>query len=145
MAKHLSAFIIGILFSLGLVISGMINPAKVLGFLDVMGDWDASLAFVMAGAVIVNFIGYRVVLKRPHPLFESAFSVPTRSDIDRDLVGGAVLFGIGWGLVGLCPGPAIASLGAAPERTLAFVVAMLIGMSITRILQSGGLRSPSAS
>lgn len=145
MTKHISAFLIGLLFSLGLVISGMINPGKVLGFLDVFGAWDPSLAFVMGGAVIVNFIGLKIVLKRPNPLFEAGFSIPTRNDIDRDLVGGSVLFGIGWGLVGLCPGPAIASLGATPEKTIAFVVAMLVGMITARMVQSGGLSLSSAS
>lgn len=145
MMKHVSAFLIGLLFSLGLVISGMINPAKVLGFLDILGAWDASLAFVMAGAVVVNFIGHRLVTRRPHPLFAGNFAIPTQNDIDFQLVGGATLFGIGWGLVGFCPGPAIASLGAAPEQSIAFVVAMLVGMSVTRLVQAGGLRTPSAS
>ncbi len=145
MAKHISAFVIGILFSLGLILSGMVNPAKVLGFLDILGDWDASLAFVMGGAVIVNFIGYRIITQRPHPIFESAFAIPTRRDIDMNLVLGSSLFGIGWGLVGLCPGPAITSLGVAPGQTATFVVAMLVGMSVTRLVQAGGVGTQSAS
>ena len=143
--KHISVFLIGLLFGLGLVVSGMINPAKVLGFLDVLGDWDASLAFVMGGAVVVNFIGYRMITKRPHPLFESNFTIPTRSDIDTQLIAGSALFGIGWGLVGFCPGPALASLGAAPEQSAAFAIAMLIGMSVTRLIQAGDLKTSSSS
>ena len=145
MAKHLSAFLIGILFSLGLILSGMVNPAKVLGFLDILGEWDASLAFVMGGAVIVNFVGYRMITQRPHPIFASDFAIPTRRDIDGNLVLGSSLFGIGWGLVGLCPGPAIASLGLAPGQTATFVIAMLVGMSITRLVQAGGFGARSTS
>ncbi|ANG64112.1 hypothetical protein A8C75_17630 [Marinobacterium aestuarii] len=133
--RLLMVFLTGALFSAGLMISGMINPAKVIGFLDVFGDWDPSLAFVMAFAVLVYAIGLRFVLKRPKPLFEASFSLPKGSVIDRKLVGGAILFGIGWGLVGLCPGPAIAALGAAPGQAAIFVVAMLAGMLATRMLQ----------
>ncbi len=143
--KHVSVFLIGLLFGLGLVISGMINPAKVLGFLDISGDWDASLAFVMGGAVLVNLIGYRVVTRRSHPLFESSFAIPTRSGIDIQLIAGSALFGMGWGLVGFCPGPALASLGAAPQQSVAFVGAMLIGMLATRSINAGGLRPRSVS
>ena len=145
MARQVSAFFIGLLFSLGLILSGMVDPDKVLGFLDIFGEWDASLAFVMGGAVIVNFIGYRIVAQRPHPLFNSQFAIPTRRDIDGNLIIGSSLFGLGWGLVGLCPGPAIASLGLAPAQTAAFVAAMLVGMSITRLIQAGGFGATTAS
>ena len=131
--KHFTIFLAGLLFSLGLVISGMVDPAKVLGFLDLFGNWDASLAFVMGGAVLVTFIGYRLVLKRDTPLFESGFSLPTRIDIDRDLVIGASLFGIGWGLVGICPGPALAALAIRPLDAGIFMLAMLAGMVLPRL------------
>lgn len=133
--RLLVVFFTGALFSAGLMISGMINPAKVIGFLDIFGDWDPSLAFVMAFAVLVYAIGLRLVLKRPKPLFEDSFSLPEGSVIDRKLVGGAILFGVGWGLVGFCPGPAIAALGAVPGQAAIFVAAMLLAMSATRLIQ----------
>ncbi|MBL4597020.1 MAG: YeeE/YedE family protein [Robiginitomaculum sp.] len=134
--KLFTIFLAGIIFSAGLMISGMINPQKVIGFLDIFGDWDPSLAFVMGGAVLVNAIGIRFVLRRKKPLFETKFSLPTRTDIDVRLVAGAVLFGIGWGLVGLCPGPAIAVLGAAPQKALVFVAAMIVGMYGARFIKT---------
>ncbi len=126
--KILSALLIGLLFGAGLIISGMINPAKVLGFLDIFGQWDASLAFVMGGAVITTFMGYRWILKKPNPLFSSEFSIPTKSQIDKPLLLGAILFGIGWGLVGLCPGPAIAAFSLATMDVWVFIVCMVGGM-----------------
>ncbi|MEO1027985.1 MAG: DUF6691 family protein [Pseudomonadota bacterium] len=135
-------FLSGLLFSAGLVVSGMINPAKVIGFLDLFGDWDASLAFVMAGAVAVNLVGHRVVTHRAQPLFADGFSLPTRTDIDRDLILGASLFGVGWGLVGLCPGPAIAALGAAPMSVSIFVIAMLLGMILGRLIKARRTPAP---
>lgn len=128
MVKVLSAFFIGLLFGLGLIVSQMVNPAKVLAFLDVFGSWDPSLAFVMGGAVIVTFIGYRLVWQRSAPLLEAQFQLPTRSDLDKKLLSGAALFGIGWGLAGYCPGPAITGLGLGASQTFLFFVAMLIGM-----------------
>jgi len=123
----------GLLFGLGLIVSGMANPAKVLGFLDIFGRWDASLAFVMGGAVVVTAIGFRTIFKAQKPLYAGQFSIPSRTDIDLPLVGGATLFGVGWALVGLCPGPAIAALAAAPESTGVFVISMLIGMYLPTI------------
>ncbi len=131
--KLLSAFCIGLLFSFGLIISGMINPAKVLAFLDVLGAWDASLAFVMGGAVLVTSIGYRSLDNQVKPLFASGFSIPTRTDIDGNLIAGPALFGIGWGLVGLCPGPAFAAVSSSPKSVLAFFLAMLLGMYLARM------------
>ena len=131
--KLLSAFCIGLLFSFGLIISGMINPAKVLGFLDVFGTWDASLAFVMGGAVLVTSIGYRLLGNQVKPLFASEFARPTRTDIDSKLLAGPALFGIGWGLVGLCPGPAFAAVTSSPKAVLAFFLAMLVGMYLARM------------
>jgi len=132
MSRILGGLIAGLLFGAGLSISGMINPAKVVGFLDVAGAWDPSLAFVMLGAVAVTAIGYRFVLRRSQPLLASSFTLPTRRDIDVALLFGAGLFGIGWGLGGYCPGPALAGLGFGSLETYAFVVAMLVGMVIAR-------------
>lgn len=130
-------FVIALIFGVGLVISGMVDPAKVLNFLDVAGSWDPSLAFVMAGAVAVTMIGYRVVLARPKPLFAPEFQLPTRREIDMRLVFGAGLFGVGWGLAGFCPGPALTALGLGAPGTLAFVPAMLAGMAAARWLAAG--------
>ena len=110
MKKNIAALIAGLLFGLGLAISQMTNPAKVLNFLDITGTWDPTLAFVMGGAVLVTLISFRFILKQDRPLFEGQFHLPTRSDIDGRLLGGAALFGIGWGLAGYCPGPGIAAL-----------------------------------
>jgi uncharacterized membrane protein YedE/YeeE len=140
MLKHVSLIVSGLLFGGGLMVSGMINPAKVLGFLDVAGAWDPSLGFVMAGAVLVNFIGHRLVTRRTRPFFADGFSIPTRKDIDPPLVIGAALFGIGWGLVGFCPGPAIVALGVVPKTAVIFIAAMLVGMTAARWLQSRGTR-----
>ncbi|RUM96108.1 YeeE/YedE family protein [Pseudaminobacter arsenicus] len=120
--------LLGLLFGVGLVISGMADPAKVLNFLDLAGTWDPSLAFVMGGAVIVAFFGYRVVLGRKRPLLAPDFQLPKRSAIDGRLVAGAAIFGLGWGLGGFCPGPALTSLGFAETGTLIFVPAMFAGM-----------------
>lgn len=130
--KHLIVFLAGLLFSSGLIVSGMINPQKVIGFLDLFGSWDPSLAFVMAGAVAVNFFGFRLVTRKPNPLYSEKFDIPSRADLDLELIAGASLFGVGWGLVGLCPGPAVAALSASPSKAAIFVVAMLIGMTLAR-------------
>ena len=124
----LSALLSGLVFGTGLVVSGMSNPAKVLNFLDIAGTWDPSLAFVMAGAVLVTSVGYRLILKQPAPRFSASFVVPTRRDIDTPLVAGAAIFGLGWGLGGFCPGPAWTALALGDAGTLAFVPAMLAGM-----------------
>ena len=137
--RHVIVFFAGLVFSAGLIVSGMINPAKVIGFLDLFGDWDPSLAFVMTGAVAVNFVGHRFVTRRARPFFADGFTIPTRKDIDRELIIGASLFGVGWGLVGLCPGPAIAALGASPASAAVFVSAMLAGMAGGRALKSRSL------
>jgi uncharacterized protein len=125
---------IGLLFGLGLIVSGMVNPAKVLNFLDITGTWDPSLAFVMGGAVIVTFIGYRFVFQRKQPVFDSVFHVPTKQDIDNRLVVGAAIFGIGWGLAGFCPGPAFTALGTGQSGAVIVVIAMIVGMVAARIL-----------
>lgn len=127
------AFAAGILFGLGLAVSQMVNPAKVLAFLDIAGRWDPSLALVMAGALGVTFLGYRLVQRRPVPLAEPAFHLPTARDVDGRLIGGAALFGIGWGLVGFCPGPAVASLAYGASGSFIFVSAMIVGMLLYRL------------
>ncbi|MEQ9326540.1 MAG: YeeE/YedE family protein [Rhodospirillales bacterium] len=128
--RILSGFVSGLLFGVGLLISGMINPAKVLGFLDVAGTWDPTLAFVMAGALAVSVVAYRVSKAMRRPLFDIRFHLPTAKMVDPPLVAGAVIFGIGWGLVGFCPGPALAGLGSLNQSVLIFVAAMIAGMAI---------------
>ncbi|CEJ87029.1 putative membrane protein; permease family [Hyphomicrobium sp. GJ21] len=125
----------GLIFGLGLVISGMANPAKVLNFLDVAGNWDPSLAFVMLGAIAVTATGFRFVLRRPKPLLDQRFHLPGQSSIDRPLVIGSAIFGLGWGLFGFCPGPAITSLGLAATGTLVFVPMMLIGIVAAALIR----------
>lgn len=129
MKATVSALAAGLVFGLGLIVSGMVNPAKVLNFLDIAGQWDPSLAFVMAGAAGTVFIGYRLVLKRSGPLFAERFNLPTATRVDARLIGGAAMFGIGWGLVGFCPGPALTALGTGAVPALVFLVAMLGGMA----------------
>lgn len=124
------AFVSGLLFALGLGIGGMTKPAKVVGFLDVAGDWDPSLAFVMGGALLVYFVVQRLTVARSRPLFDDTFHLPTRRDIDARLVVGSLLFGAGWGLAGYCPGPALVSLASGRATVVAFVAAMLAGMWI---------------
>jgi len=126
------AFVAGSLFGLGLTVSRMIDPAKVLGFLDVTGDWDPSLALVMAGALSVMAVGYRTASARHTPLLAGVFQIPTRRDVDSRLAIGAVIFGIGWGLVGFCPGPAISGLALGRYEVIVFVLAMLVGMAVNR-------------
>ncbi len=132
---RLAALAAGLLFGLGLAISQMINPQKVLNFLDVSGRWDPSLVFVMAAGVAVTLIAFRFVLRADAPLFHPQFHLPTRTDIDGSLVGGAALFGIGWGLAGYCPGPAIAALALGRLEPVIFIVALLIGSELRRLTQ----------
>ncbi|HEV2742996.1 MAG TPA: DUF6691 family protein [Rubrobacter sp.] len=125
-----AALISGLVFGLGLAVSGMMNPAKVIGFLDVAGDWDPTLAFVMVGALLVAVPAYRLVPKRGRPVLDEKFSLPEKKIIDAPLLGGSALFSVGWGLVGFCPGPAVAALGTGLFPVFAFVAAMLAGMAI---------------
>jgi uncharacterized membrane protein YedE/YeeE len=125
--------IVGLIFGIGLVISGMANPAKVQNFLDLAGTWDPSLAFVMGGAVIVTFLGYRLAFRQGAPLLADRFRLPTKTEIDVRLLWGAALFGVGWGLGGYCPGPALTALSLLAEGTLAFVPAMLVGLAFARL------------
>lgn len=132
--RDLLTFFIGLVFGTGIVVSGMANPAKVQNFFDITGSWDPSLAFVMAGAVTVTFVGYRIVLRRASPLFELSFEIPKNRTVDARLLFGSGIFGIGWGLAGFCPGGALPALGALDARVFIFVAALIAGMLIARAL-----------
>ena len=134
MTRSIAAALAGLVFGIGLGVSQMVNPAKVLAFLDIAGDWDPSLAFVMGGAVAVSAIGFHFILRRPRPLLAPEFPAPSGSSIDSRLVGGAAVFGIGWGLVGLCPGPAIASLAYGRAESVTFLAALVLGMALARLV-----------
>lgn len=135
-AQLVIAILAGVLFGLGLAVSQMINPEKVLAFLDVAGRWDPTLAFVMFGALAVTFPAFRIVLKRPAPWLVERFSLPTRKDLDLRLILGAALFGVGWGLVGLCPGPALTALVTGDARIVVFVAAMIAGAVLYHALDA---------
>ncbi len=137
----LASLLCGLVFGAGLLISGMTQPAKVLGFLDVLGRWDPTLAFVMAGALAVSAAGFALARRRGAPLFAAQYLWPTRTDIDRPLVVGSLLFGVGWGLAGLCPGPALENLASLSPRVVGFVLAMIAGMVAEAWWRS---RAPSA-
>ncbi len=124
------AYVSGLLFAVGLGIAGMTHPTKVLAFLDFAGDWDPSLALVMGSGVLVNLVAYRWVTRRGAPLLDTRFSLPGKTVIDAPLVGGAAMFGVGWGLGGLCPGPALVSAVTGATPVVAFVVAMLVAMGV---------------
>lgn len=134
----LAQFAIGLVFGLGLVVAGMSNPAKVLNFLDLAaigtGGWDASLGFVMAGAIAVTFIGFRLVLRRGQPVFGERFHLPTATELDARILAGPAIFGIGWGLAGFCPGPALTALATGGAPAWLFLAAMLAGMAAARWL-----------
>ncbi len=131
------AALAGLVFALGLGLAGMTQPSKVIGFLDVAGDWDPSLAFVMGGAIAVHLTAYRLLRGRGRPLVASRFQLPTRTDIDLSLVLGAAIFGVGWGLGGYCPGPALVSAGALQKPALIFLAAMAAGMVLQHLLARG--------
>ena len=133
-AQRLTVLLSGLIFGIGLTVSGMVNPAKIINFLDLAGAFDATLIFVMGGAVIVTAIGYSYVLKQTRPLFADRFHLPTVKDIDLRLVSGAALFGVGWGLSGFCPGPAIASLAFGHKESLVMLVAMAVGALVARLV-----------
>ncbi|MGR2739588.1 DUF6691 family protein [Billgrantia sp. Q4P2] len=125
-------YIAGLLFGLGLALAGMTDPARVLGFLDIVGAWDPTLMFVLGGAVVTTFIGYRLVFRQERPMVGETFQLPTRQDVDARLIGGAALFGIGWGLSGYCPGPAIASIAGLTAPLFAMLIAMVAGWFLAR-------------
>jgi len=131
----------GALFGAGLAIGGMTDPSRVRGFLDLFGNWDPTLAFVMGGAVIVMAIAWRFQTRMARPVFGERFALPDRTDLDGKLIAGSALFGVGWGLAGLCPGPAVASLALAPSDALPFVAAMLAGMALHRIVPARSRRT----
>lgn len=132
--RALSLYLIGLIFGVGISVSGMANPAKVLNFFDLAGTWDPSLAFVMGGAVIVTFIGYRFVLRRSSPIMAPSFNLPTNRALDARLIGGSALFGVGWGIAGFCPGGALPALGTGDVRVFIFVGALLAGIVAARFL-----------
>lgn len=132
-ASIAAAVVAGAVFAVGLVLAGMTQPSKVIGFLDVGGAWDPTLAFVMAGAIASHVAGLWLTSRRTAPLFATAFSAPTREDISAPLVLGAAVFGIGWGLAGYCPGPALASLGSGIDSALVFVGAATVGMFMQHV------------
>ncbi|MBB6342823.1 putative membrane protein YedE/YeeE [Pseudomonas fluvialis] len=131
----LTAFAAGLIFGLGLLLAGMANPAKVLGFLDLAGAWDPSLALVMAGAIAVALLPFTLARKRQQSLLGLPMQLPTKREIDRRLIGGSLLFGIGWGIAGICPGPAVAIFLTGHWQVLLFVAAMLIGMALFEALE----------
>jgi uncharacterized membrane protein YedE/YeeE len=139
------ALLSGLVFGLGLVLSGMTDPSKVLGFLDLTGAWDPSLAFVMGGAVVVGFFAFRVAGGRPKSILGDTMRIPTATQIDRRLVMGGLAFGVGWGLAGFCPGPALASLGMGNGKALIFVAAMVAGMAVFELLERRPWRAQPAS
>ena len=126
----ISAFAVGLLFGMGLIISGMTDPSKIIGFLDIAGAWDPSLAFVMGGAILVGFVAFRFARRRTMSFLGGAMHIPTARQIDRPLILGGLAFGVGWGLAGYCPGPAVVALGAGQDQAVVFVIAMLAGMAL---------------
>lgn len=134
--KNIWAAIAGLVFGLGLILSGMTNPAKVIGFLDIAGDWDPSLMLVMVGAIGVSFFAFRHAKKRTHSYLNETIQLPKSSQIDKPLIMGAALFGIGWGLLGICPGPALAMMTVGGYKIILFILAMLVGMELHRMTRS---------
>lgn len=137
--RILSAFAIGLIFGLGIALSGMINPAKVLNFFDLAGTWDPSLAFVMGGALAVAIPGYWIVLRRPAPVMGPRFQLPDTRVIDRRLLLGSATFGVGWGIAGFCPGGALPALGTGRLDVIVFIASLILGLLIARFLQQRGL------
>ena len=133
--RPLASFAAGLVFGLGLIVSGMADPSKVLGFLDLAGKWDPSLAFVMIGAIGVSVVAFRLAGERAAPMLGGPFHLPTATQIDRRLVLGALVFGVGWGLAGFCPAPAIVVYGAGYFKAVVFVAAMLAGMGVYEIAE----------
>ncbi len=136
MKNRIVEFAVGLIFGLGLIVSGMTDPGKVLGFLDVAGLWDPSLAFVMGGAIVVGLFAFAVAKKRTTSFLGGVMQLPTARDIDRRLVLGSMVFGMGWGIAGFCPGPAIVSMGAGEPKAFLFVLAMLAGMALFELFES---------
>ncbi|NLF53197.1 MAG: hypothetical protein GX576_02090 [Thauera phenolivorans] len=135
MQHRIIEFAIGLLFGIGLIVSGMTNPAKVIGFMDLAGAWNPSLAFVMGGAILVGVGAFAIARRRTTNFLGGAMHLPTARDIDRRLIGGSLLFGAGWGLAGFCPAPALVSFAAGNGKAVLFVITMLIGMAIFEFLE----------
>jgi uncharacterized membrane protein YedE/YeeE len=135
MVFTLLSLLSGLVFGVGLLVSGMANPAKVLGFLDLAGEWDPSLALVMLGAIVVGIVAFQIAGARKLTFLKREFRLPTRTDIDKRLILGSVLFGAGWGLAGFCPGPALVAMGAGEHKAVVFVVAILAGMALFEVLE----------
>jgi len=133
--QRISEFVVGLLFGLGLMLSGMTDPSKVVGFLDLWGQWDPSLAFVMGGAILVGFFAFAVAKKRTTNFFGGALHLPPSTEIDKRLIWGNVMFGMGWGLAGFCPGPALVSMAAGQDKALVFVLSMIFGMIAYELIQ----------
>ena len=144
MTTLITAFITGLIFGIGLIVAGMANPAKVLAFLDLAGNWDPSLAFVMGGAVAVGLVAFVFANRRARSWLGLAMQLPTARHIDKRLVGGSVLFGVGWGLAGICPGPALVLLGAGVGKGVVFVASMLAGMSLFAMIEQWRNQTPAA-
>ena len=142
MQHRISEFAVGLLFGIGLILSGMTDPGKVTGFLDLFGQWDPSLALVMGGAIMVGVFAFAIAKKRTTTFLGGALHLPKSTDIDRRLVVGGLVFGAGWGLAGFCPGPALVSLGAGQPKAAVFVVAMLAGMCVFELLERRAPRDP---
>lgn len=141
MKHRISEFLVGLVFGLGLIVSGMTDPGKVLGFLDLTGWWDPSLAFVMGGAIAVGIFGFVAAKKRTTSFLGGAMQLPTSRDIDKRLIVGSLLFGAGWGVAGFCPGPAIVSVGAGEPKAIVFVLAMLVGMWLFEVAERRARRN----
>ena len=140
MIRTVSAFLIGLVFGAGLLLSGMADPSKVLNFFDFAGSWDPSLAFVMGGALLVAAIGYRLVLARPAPVLASSFSLPALTTLDARLLGGAALFGIGWGIAGFCPGGVVPALGLGRIEPFVFAAALVTAIGAVRLFEARRIR-----
>jgi uncharacterized membrane protein YedE/YeeE len=139
-----STYLIGLIFGVGISISGMANPAKVLNFFDIAGSWDPSLIFVMGGALVTTFIGYKMVFGRSAPVFEGGFSLPTSRRVDARLIGGSAVFGIGWGIAGFCPGGALPALGTGRWEVFAFTGALVVGILAAKAAMAAAPRSSAA-
>lgn len=142
--KLIVTYLVGLIFGFGISISGMANPAKVLNFFDIAGSWDPSLIFVMGGALVTTFLGYKFVLGRTTPVFEEAFQVPSSRSIDTKLVGGSAIFGIGWGIAGFCPGGALPALGTGRWEVFVFTAALIAGILLAKFVQSNSTRRDAA-
>ena len=142
--ERFSEFLVGLLFGLGLILAGMTDPSKVIGFLDLAGAWDPSLALVMGGAIFVGLFAFAAARKRATSLFGGAMQLPSSRDIDKRLIAGSLLFGAGWGLAGFCPGPALVSVGAGQPKAVVFTLAMLLGMVAFEMIERRRLQAASA-